>query len=121
MLALLVAYYLHPATNHALNALADYKARQGWTFVIVSVVLAGAILPELFLICFFQRGRLTKQNLRNLAFTIPIWAFDGSLVDLLYRGEAAWFGNVVTVPVVAAKVLSISSATTRSSPRPLGF
>lgn len=105
MLALLIAYYLHPATNRALNALAGYKARQGWTFVIVSVVLAGAILPELFLICFFQRGRLTKQNLRNLAFTIPIWAFDGSLVDLLYRGEAAWFGNVVTFPVVAAKVV----------------
>ena len=28
----------------------------------------------------------------------------GTLVDLLYRGEAAWLGNVVTVPVVLAKI-----------------
>ena len=67
-------------------------------------ILAGAILPEIFLIAFFQRGRLTKRNLRNLLFTIPIWAFDGSLVDLLYRGEAALLGNVVTVPVVIGKI-----------------
>ena len=37
-------------------------------------------------------------------FTVPIWAIDGSLVDLLYRSEAAWFGNVVAFPVVLAKI-----------------
>ncbi len=104
MLALLVAYYTSPAARQVLGALAAYKLRHGLTFVIVAAVLAGAILPELFLIAFFQRGRLTTRNGRNLLFTIPIWAFDGALVDLLYRSEAAWFGNVVTFPVVAAKV-----------------
>jgi hypothetical protein len=33
-----------------------------------------------------------------------VWGFDGSLVDLLYRSEARWFGDVVTLPVVAAKI-----------------
>ncbi len=104
MLALLVAYYASPPAHAAFETLALYKARCGFTFVIIASVLAGAVVPELFVVAFFQRGRVTKRNLRNLAFTIPIWAIDGSLVDLLYRSEAAWFGNVVTLPVVAAKV-----------------
>ncbi len=104
MLALLAAYYLSPAANRAFWELADYKARQGWKFVLVASVLAGAIVPEIFLICFFQRGRPDRQNLHNLLFTIPIWALDGWIVDLLYRGEAAWLGNVVTIRVVLAKI-----------------
>src|SRR5438477_2324828 len=104
MLALLVAYYATPATAYALQRLADFKREHGFTFVIIASVTAGALLPELFLILFFQRGRPHRGNLRNLLFTIPVWGFDGSLVDLLYRSEAAWFGDVVTLPVVAAKI-----------------
>ena len=104
MLALLLAYYFSAAARRSFDALAIYKADHGWTFVIIAAVLAGAVLPEIFLILFFQRGRLTRRKFRNLLFTIPIWAIDGSLVDLLYRSEAAWFGNVVTVPVVLAKI-----------------
>lgn len=104
MLALLLAYYLTRRANHALAALAQFKADQGMVFVIAAAVLAGAVFPELFLILFFQHGRPIRRNLRNLLFTIPIWAIDGSLVDLLYRSEAAWFGTVVTVPVVLAKI-----------------
>ncbi len=104
MLALLLAYYFSPAAHRALETLASFKARHGWPFVITASIMAGAILPELFLILFFQRARLTRRNLRNLLFTIPIWAIDGSIVDLLYRGEAALLGNVVTVPVVIGKI-----------------
>ncbi|MGH7935410.1 MAG: hypothetical protein ACREF8_00175 [Chthoniobacterales bacterium] len=104
MFALLLAYYFSPSARRSFDALAIYKAAHGWMFVIIAAVLAGAILPEIFLILFFQRARLTKRNFRNLLFTIPVWAIDGSLVDLLYRSEAAWFGNVATVPVVLAKI-----------------
>src|SRR5690242_17679659 len=100
MLALLAAYYLSPAMARLLDQLAEYKLRHGLVFVLVAAVIAGAILPELFLILFFQGGRPSRRNLRNLCFTISVWAIDGSLVDLLYRTEAAWFGNVVTVPTV---------------------
>jgi hypothetical protein len=55
-------------------------------------------------ICFFQRGRPRAQNLRNLAFTIPTWGIDGILIDLMYRGMANWFGDVVTIPAVLAKI-----------------
>lgn len=104
MLALLAGYYLSPAVAGMLNEMAAYKLRHGFIFVILAAIAAGAIVPELFLILFFQRGRATRRNLRNLRFTVPIWAFDGWLVDLLYRSEAAWLGNVVTVPVVLGKI-----------------
>ena len=104
MLALLAGYYLSPAIARWLEAFASFKTRHGFTFVVIAAVLAGSVIPEIFLILFFQRGRPNRRNLRNLCFTIPIWAIDGSFVDLLYRSEAAWFGNIVTLPVVAAKI-----------------
>jgi len=104
MLALLAGFYLSPAVAALLNDFAVLKMRHGFAFVVVTAVAAGALLPELFLIAFFQHGRPARQNLRNLLFTVPIWAIDGSLVDLLYRSEAAWLGNVVTFPIVLAKI-----------------
>jgi hypothetical protein len=104
MLALLLAYYTNHTVFSGLNQLAAYKRAHGLIFVIIASIAAGAIIPEIFLILFFQHGRPNKRNLRNLLFTIPVWGFDGSLVDLLYRSQAAWFGDVVTVPVVCAKI-----------------
>ena len=104
MLALLVAYYVSPATSSALNQIADYKKQHGLMFVVFGAVAAGAMLPELFVIFFFQRGRVHAQNFRNLAFTIPTWGIDGILVDLMYRSMAAWLGDVVTWPVVLTKI-----------------
>jgi hypothetical protein len=104
MLALLIVFYVNPTAASALEKLAEFKHAHGLTFVIVASIAAGALIPELFLILFFQRGRPHRGNLRNLLFTIPVWGFDGSLVDLLYRSEAALLGDVVTLPVVIAKI-----------------
>src|ERR1700736_4554139 len=105
MLALAITFYKSSAVADALRNLAEFKRAHGLLFVIGASVVAGAIVPEVFLILFFQRGRLQVANLRNLAFTIPVWGFDGSLVDLLYRAEAHWLGDVATVPVVLGKIL----------------
>ncbi len=104
MLALLVGYYFAPPVHRALEHLAAYREAHGLVFVVGSAVIAGALLPELFVIGFFQRGKMSRQNLRNLAFTIPTWAVDGILVDLMYRYNAIWFGTAVTFPVLVAKV-----------------
>src|SRR4051794_38357525 len=104
ILALLGAYYLNPTAARALEQLAEFKHIHGLAFVIIASVFAGAIIPEIFVVLFFQRGRIHQQNLRNLAFTIPVWGFDGSLVDVLYRAEARWFGDVASVSVIAAKI-----------------
>src|SRR6267142_5166165 len=79
MLVILIAYYLSPVFTGLLDRLAHYKQQHGLIFVVVAAILAGAIVPELFVIAFFQRGRWRAQNVRNLAFTIPTWAVDGSL------------------------------------------
>ena len=104
MLALLGGYYFTPSGARALEQLAEFKRTHGLRFVLVASILAGAVIPELFVVVFFQRGRIHRQNFRNLAFTIPVWGIDGSLVDILYRAEASWFGDVASIPVVAAKI-----------------
>ncbi len=105
MLALLVAYYTNPATADWLEKVAEFKRVHGVGFVVAASVTAGALIPEFFFVLFFQRGRPHLRNLRNLLFTIPVWGFDGSLVDLLYRSEAHWLGDVVTLPVVLGENL----------------
>jgi hypothetical protein len=105
MLAVLIFYYVSPACADFLNRLAHYKEQHGLIFVVTAAAIAGAIVPELFVIVFFQRGRFRRENLRNLRFTIPTWAIDGILVDLMYRLNARWFGDVTTLSVVSAKIL----------------
>lgn len=105
MLVLAFAFYTNAAAAQSLHNFAEFKREHGLFFVISASILAGAIIPEIFLILFFQRGRPRRVNLRNLAFTIPVWGFDGSLVDLMYRAEANWLGDVATVPVVLGKIL----------------
>jgi hypothetical protein len=105
MLVVLISYYSSAVCAELLDRLAHYKEQHGLSFVVLAAILAGAIVPELFVIVFFQRGRPRTQNLRNLAFTIPTWGIDGILVDLMYRLNAVWFGDVVTVSVVIAKIL----------------
>ena len=105
MLGLAIAFYTNASVGDGLHNLAEFKRAHGLTFVILASVFAGAILPEIFLVLFFQRGQPQRANLRNLAFTIPVWGFDGSLVDLLYRAEAHWLGDLATVPVVLGKIL----------------
>ncbi|HEY2139037.1 MAG TPA: hypothetical protein VGH00_03085 [Chthoniobacterales bacterium] len=105
MLAILVGYYFSPPFADALNRLAHYKHEHGLMFVVIAAALAGAVVPELFVIVFFQRGRFRRENLRNLRFTVPTWAIDGILVDLMYRWNALWFGDVTTLGVVTAKIL----------------
>jgi len=104
MLMLLLSFYISHTAFALFSQLAELKRTGGILFVIVASITAGALIPELFLILFFQRGRPTRRNLRNLLFTVPVWGLDGTLVDLLYRNQAAWFGDVATLPVVAAKI-----------------
>src|SRR6184192_754118 len=104
MLAILLAYYFHPPSAAFLNALAGFKERHGLAFVLIASAIVGAILPELFVIVFFQRGPIRLQNARNFVFNAPFWAFDGFLVNLMYRGLAEWLGDRTSVAIVAAKI-----------------
>ena len=104
MLALLLAYYFHPPSAALLNSLAGYKQQHGLAFVLVGSVIVGAALPELFVIIFFQRGHPRVENGCNFIFNAPFWAFDGFLVNLMYRLLAISLGDRVSFSVVATKI-----------------
>ena len=104
MLLLLLGYYFYPPVTSLLIALSRYKERYGVAFVLTASVLVGAVLPELFAIVFFQRGQVRWQNARNFIFNAPFWAFDGFLVNLMYRLLALWLGDHVSFPVVLGKI-----------------
>ncbi|MDQ6859913.1 MAG: hypothetical protein M3032_01975 [Verrucomicrobiota bacterium] len=104
MLAILIGYYVSPTVARALEALAEQRRHYGMLFVIGAGIIAGAIVPELFLIIFFQGGKPRRKNLRNLVFTVPSWGFDAVLVDWMYRLNTYWFGDVVTPAVLLAKI-----------------
>lgn len=105
MLALLLAYHYHAPTAEVLGKLADLKQRTGYLYTSVSAVIAGAIIPEILRVLFFQKGRFGSQNLRNLAFTIPFWGLICITVDLFYQLQARMFGTGVDFQTVAIKVL----------------
>lgn len=105
MLMIVAAYYFLPPTASLLNSISAYKEQNGIAFVLIASILAGAVLPEIFVITFFQHGRIDLQNARNLIFNAPFWALDGFLVSLMYRCLAWGLGDRVTVPIVAAKMV----------------
>ena len=104
MLAVLVGYYFSPSFARALESFAELRQRYGLAFIVGAGILAGGIVPEIFLIVFFQSGKIRAENFRNLAFTVPTWGVDAILVDWMYRLNAIWFGTALTIPVLIAKI-----------------
>lgn len=104
MLSILLAYYFSPRACAFLAHVAEFKSSHGLVFVIVTSICAASILPELFVIFFFQGGRFRAQNLCDVLFTAPFWGIDGVLVDLMYRSLGDWLGAQATASVVAAKI-----------------
>ena len=93
MLAFFSLYVAHEGTKHFLGEVAKVRQEAGYGFSFLSYAVAGAVLPELLRIVFFQSGKPTRTNLWLLLTATPLWGCMGMLVDLLYRLQAAWFGN----------------------------
>ena len=105
MLAIVLAYYGNEPTRRALDVLAGFKQHWGYWFTIALSIFAGAFLSEFFKVCFFQRGRVRMDNLREFVFSAVFWAFLGCAVDTLYRLQGTWFGTTPTVGALVKKVL----------------
>lgn len=105
MLALLLAYYLNPTTTELLNQLAQLKERMGYGYSAISAIIAGAFLPELLRIAFFQKAKIQTANFQNLLFTAPFWCTMGVVVDAFYRLQAFCFGTDIDFQTVSIKVL----------------
>lgn len=101
-LALVVAYYQHPPTHAALDALADFRARTGRLYGIVATGLFGGVLPFVYLKLHpATRGRYT---LAQGAFLLAFWAYKGFEVDLWYRMLNAVIGPGHDTATIATKM-----------------
>ena len=101
-LALVIAYYRHPATQAAVNALAGWHQRAGVWFGVVSTGLFGGLIPFLYL-----RVRTATRYRFGWAAGAALtafWAYKGIEVDLWYRLLAHVVGDSPSAATVATKM-----------------
>ncbi len=82
-IALVAAYYWHPPTHAALDALASFSARTGWFYGIVATGLFGGVLPLVYLK--LDPATRSRYTLAQSTALVAFWAYKGFEVDLWYR------------------------------------
>lgn len=101
--ALVIAYHARADVRAACEALAAVKTAGGLPFAAATAAFAGGLLPELAKLV-AQRGRAPLRGRGGeIAFNVAFFAVNGVVVDFLYRGEAALFGQGTGWATVAAK------------------
>ena len=72
MLALAIAFYTNRAIADVLADLAEYKRAHGLTFVVIASIIAGAVIPEIFLIFFFQLPLFFDTRPPRRSLSVPL-------------------------------------------------
>jgi len=109
---LVLAYFHSPAVAAACDRLSLLKQHAGLVFSAVSAAAAGALLPEVAKAAVMGDRRLDRRRLRNIAFVVAVFALNGIINDLQYRGMALVFGDDNRVATVVKKVLADQFITT---------
>jgi hypothetical protein len=102
-LGLVLAYYFHPPTHAAVDALARLHERLGFRFSIVSTAVFGGVIPVLYL-----RARAATRRQFTTAGGIALiafWAYKGIEVDWWYHLQAWMVGSEPTVRTIAIKTI----------------
>jgi hypothetical protein len=102
-LALVVAYYQHPATHAAVEQLSAFHDRAGLPFGVVSTGLFGGLLPFLYLRV--RRATRARFTWAGGATLTAFWAYKGLEVELWYRLLARTVGDDNSVGTVIVKML----------------
>jgi hypothetical protein len=105
MLVFLGLYLWNEPTRRFLGQVARIKIEWGYGFAVISYIIAAALMPEILRIVFFQRGRPQWRNITNFLGAAPMWALIGVTVDMLYRGQAIWFGGGSDFRTIVCKLL----------------
>lgn len=102
--AVVVSYYHVAPVAHALEHVADLKARWGYAFSMVAGVLAGVVVAEAVKRLTLPGHRILRRW-REWALDAVYFAIMAVLCDALYRFLAAWLGAEPTVRNVIVKTL----------------
>jgi hypothetical protein len=101
-LIMVLLYYFHPATREILLKIPAIKEKTGILFPIVSTAFFGGLIPFIFLAA--RKQIAPGRYLANLLFLLGYWAFNGLIIDYLYKGQALLFGDRHDVVTVIKKV-----------------
>jgi len=101
---LALAYRVSVPFRQACTVAAAWKTAGGLPLSAEISALAGGLLPEVAKLV-ADRGRSTLRGRGGeVLFNTAFFAFDGVVIDLLYRGEARLFGSTAQLGTVAEKV-----------------
>jgi hypothetical protein len=101
--ALVVAYHVDAHVRAVCVTLAAWKTAGGLPLAAATASFAGGVLPELAKLA-SQRGATFRRRGGEIAFNIVFFAFNGLVIDRLYRVEASLFGAGAGLATVATKV-----------------
>ncbi len=101
--AVVVGYYFWPAFAEVLSRIGAFKQRHGLMYSIPALAIFAGLIP--FGLQVLQRDRRKDFSPAYLAFLLAFWGWKGAEVDLLYRGQAAVFGDNSAPTTVLLKVL----------------
>ena len=102
-LVLVIAYYGSDAVREVCARLAAFKTAGGLLFSAATASFAGGILPEIAKVL-GDRRRYTLQNRGGeILFNLAFFAFNGLVIDFLYRTEGHLFGLQASLGTVAEK------------------
>jgi hypothetical protein len=101
---LAIAYRASVPFREACAVAAAWKSSGGLLLSAAISALAGGLLPEVAKLA-ADRGRSTLRGRGGeVLFNTAFFAFDGVVIDLLYRGEAHLFGSTAQLRTVVEKV-----------------
>lgn len=100
---LVVAYHASETVRSACGTLAALKTRGGLPFAAFSAAIAGGMLPEIAKLIADRARSTVRGRGPEILFNIAFFAFNGVVIDLLYRGEARLFGANADLGTVAEK------------------
>jgi hypothetical protein len=102
-LALLLAYWFHPPSHAAMDALAALKLRWGWRYSLFATALCGGLIPFLYLRS--QAATRAATPASHGVFYLCFWAIKGVEVDWFYQVQGWLFGNGNGIGTIVSKVL----------------
>ncbi len=100
-LTMVLLYYFHQPTHQFLLKIPEIKQRMGALFPIITASFFGGFIPFLFMAV--QKTIRREQYVSHLLFLTGYWALNGWIIDLLYQGQALWFGDQPDVLTIVKK------------------
>ncbi len=99
-----LAYYVIEPFRAILQVVADLQASGGYLFSAIITAFFAGFIPFIVQII-FERERFGFYHLAPGLFIVLFWAYRGIEVDLLYRLQAVWFGDTLSLSVIVKKTI----------------